>query len=362
MRMKQFEAANMRDALAKARSELGPQAVILSTKEIPPLTKLGLGKPRVRVTAAVDDEDPKRYGTSYLQASRQQRQDPAFSALQAAASQEQVHISPQATELQQRALQQQTAELDQALAALGRGLPSRNDPRSAQALRMARDPERRDYAQMVSRIAVQPPPWRKNGPHVVVLLGASGVGKTITAAKIAAQAKHYHGVQAGLLCADGMRIGAAEQLGAYANILELPFAAVRSPQSIQKALRRLRGCSLIIVDTPAASPRDQEQMEQIVSIQSAVQSRANSESLIVLSASQREEDQRASCKSFRIQGGADALIYTKIDEAEQLSCIADTTLASGLPISLLSASRQVLGKLIPAQPEYVARLAMHRAA
>lgn len=352
MRMKQFEAANMRDALAKARAEFGPQAVILSTKEIPPLTKLGLGRSRVRVTAAMDDEDPKRYGHSFFQPVEPK----PSAALHQAAGPDQGAASPQA------ALQQQTVELDQALAALGRNVSAREDPRSGEALRMARDPERRDYATMISRIAVQAPPWRKNGPQVVVLLGASGVGKTITAAKIAAQAKHYHGVQAGLLCADGMRIGAAEQLGAYANILELPFAAVRSPQSIQKALRRLRGCSLIIVDTPAASPRDHEQMGQVLAIQTAVQSRANCENLIVLSASQREADQRASCNSFRVQGGADALIYTKIDEAEQLSCIADTTLASGLPISLLSASRQVLGKLIPAQPEYVARLAMHRAA
>ena len=314
----------------------------------------------MRVTAAVDDEDPRRYGSSFFSQKlpTHSSSQPAGQDISAKASQvqDQVQLSSQT------ALQQQTAELDQALASLGRSLPSRNDPRSTAALRAARDKGRSDYAQMVSRIAVQAPPWRKNGPQVIMLMGASGVGKTITAAKIAAQAKHYHGVQAGLLCADGMRIGAAEQLGAYANILEVPFAAVRSPQSIHKALRRLRGCSLIIVDTPAASPRDPEQMSQVTAIQNAVQSRASSESLIVLSASQREDDQRASCQAFHAHGGADALIYTKIDVAEQLSCIADTTLASGLPISLLSASRQVLGKLIPAQPEYVARLALHRAA
>lgn len=348
MRMKQFEADNMRDALAKARAELGPQAVILTTKEIPSLTKLGIGRGRVRVTAAVDDEDPKRYGQSFFKpttAPKPKRNNLSLPSAPDKAGQ----------------LAKDTARLDEALAALGRSLPSRQDMRSAQALRVSCDTSRGDYEQLVQRIAVQPPPWRQNGPHVVVLLGASGVGKTITAAKIAAQAKHYHGVQAGLLCADAMRIGAAEQLGAYANILEVPFAAVRNAQSMQKALRRLRGCSLIIVDTPAASARDKEQLAQVIALQSAVQSRANSESLIVLSASQSGEDQRASCANFR-QSGADALIYTKIDEAEQLACIADTTLASGLPISLLSASRQVLGKLIPAQPEYVARLALHHAA
>jgi len=339
MKMKQYEAENLRDALAQARAELGPDAIVLSTQDLPPLTKMTGARQRIRITAAVD-ENPEglppansksRFGRSYLN----NTEDDA------------------------------SQQLDEALGRLERHNQNHGQAHyqaQQQATRIARDPQQNNFRSLIERITIHAPPWRENGPRVVVLVGASGVGKTVTAAKLAAQARHYHGVQTGLICADTQRIAAAEQLGAYANILELPFTALRSTNGIDKALKRLRGCSQIIVDTAGASPRDSEQISQVLSLQRAIQSRASTETLLVLSASQSIDDLIASSRRFSQQGLADALIFTKIDEAERLASIAETAVETSLPISLLSASKQVLGKLVPAQPEYLARLAYQQAA
>jgi flagellar biosynthesis protein FlhF len=239
MKMRQFEGPDMRSALAKARRELGPDAVIVSTQEIPPLTKLGLGRSKVRVTAAIDDSP-----TGLVSPLRR---------------------APAATGV---------GRLDKDLAALS--LRNQIDSRTAvqrDAVRSVISANSADARALMADIKVLPPPWRNGGPRSVVLVGATGVGKTVTAAKIAAQARYHHGCTAGLLCADAVRIGSVEQLSSYARILQLPFAYANDDRSIDAALKQLRGCSLVVVDTAATNPRDEIELEANARLVRAVQSR-----------------------------------------------------------------------------------------
>ena len=65
--------------------------------------------------------------------------------------------------------------------------------------------------------------------RVVALVGPTGVGKTTTVAKLAANFKLAHGVRVGLITVDTYRIAAVEQLKTYAEIIDLPLAVVNDP-------------------------------------------------------------------------------------------------------------------------------------
>ena len=72
----------------------------------------------------------------------------------------------------------------------------------------------------------------KKGPKVIFFIGPTGVVKTTTIAKIASKFSVESGRKVALLTADTYRIAAAEQLRTYANILEVPFRVIYSPEEI----------------------------------------------------------------------------------------------------------------------------------
>ncbi|MFH1810671.1 MAG: hypothetical protein ABIJ09_18150 [Pseudomonadota bacterium] len=327
MRMKQIEASTLKEALAQAHRELGPSAVLLATQEVPPLSKLGLGRPRVRITVSID-EPADRFGKPYLDTS--------------------LH---RAAERLDRALQHPESPAEEA-----RHQVARQALRAPQALKGAQ------LRELLSRLHVLPPPWRKDGPRVVLVVGASGVGKTVTSAKLAAHARHFHRCSSGLISADAVRIAGHDQLSSYARILNIPFSAVETSAELERALHQLRSCRLIIVDTAGCNPMVASELGEAVQLQNALRSRAQVETHLVISATQGSDDQLACCDAFVQARAVDALLFTKIDETRQPAQVVHTAVRSGLPVSLLSASSQVLGRLQAAQPEFLARLSMHDAA
>ncbi|MDR0391061.1 MAG: hypothetical protein LBH59_04070 [Planctomycetaceae bacterium] len=101
---------------------------------------------------------------------------------------------------------------------------------------------------------------------VVALVGATGVGKTSTIAKIAAYYKLRESRRVGLLTTDVFRIAAADQLQRYADMLEIQFETVSGTDRVQAALGRLVDCELILIDTPGANPLNEVKLRGINSI------------------------------------------------------------------------------------------------
>ena len=93
------------------------------------------------------------------------------------------------------------------------------------------------------------------GPAIIALVGPTGAGKTTTIAKLANHPSAFGSRSVGLLCLDTYRIGAVEQLRIYADLSQLPLAVAYESREIEGALRRLRGCDVILVDTAGRGPR-----------------------------------------------------------------------------------------------------------
>ena len=100
-------------------------------------------------------------------------------------------------------------------------------------------------------------------PTVISFIGPTGVGKTTTIAKLAAQYKLQRNTTVALLTIDTYRIAAVDQLRTYADIIDVPFSVVLSPEQLSRQLAQLSSCSLILVDTTGRSPKDDLRLAEL---------------------------------------------------------------------------------------------------
>lgn len=145
---------------------------------------------------------------------------------------------------------------------------------------------------------------------IVYIAGPTGVGKTTTIAKLAAEQLFKQGRKVGLITSDTYRISAVEQLRTYASILNMPLEVVQSPGDLQRALFRLEGCDLVLMDTAGRNYRNEM---LVAELQSLLARELKSETFLVLSLTSKSRDMKKIAEHFgRYQ--LDKVIFTKLDE------------------------------------------------
>lgn len=197
--------------------------------------------------------------------------------------------------------------------------------------------------------------WKQGDPQKrISLIGATGVGKTTTIAKLAAEAITQSGARVALVTIDTYRIAAVEQLKVYGEIMGLPVEVVLSPEQLQEAFRRHRDKDLILIDTAGRSPRDNvriDELNEFLGQDSTV------ENCLVLSATTEERLQQKTLNSFsRLPLGR--LIFTKLDESDRCGSLINIPARSNLPLAYLTNGQQVPEDLVLAEPQVVADLVM----
>ncbi|MCB1217324.1 hypothetical protein KDL44_08015 [bacterium] len=188
--------------------------------------------------------------------------------------------------------------------------------------------------------------------RVVALVGPTGVGKTTTIAKLAAQAVFSQDLRVAVVSMDNYRIAAAEQLRNYAEIMGLRFEIVFSPQEYAETLERLADFDLILVDTAGRSPNS---AEHIAETRVMLEAGQPDEVHLVLSAGMQLGDARRSLEAFSVLG-CGQLILSKLDECVGLGGIHNIGRLCSLPQSYFTTGQSVPEDIRSADPDFMTEL------
>lgn len=365
MRIKRYVAGTMQQAVSMVKADFGDDAVILHTKRFRRGGLFGLfGVPRVEVIAAVEPGTVKKRSP---QARRQQAQL------------EQAH---ETTEAVLRTLQDEVRSLKQLIGDQSRSgdslppgvrvaferLEAQEFPEAECYALMERvmndaDRDELDDAAAVWERVVDAlgsdietvEPWEfERTPVIVPLVGPTGVGKTTTIAKLAANFSILGKAKVGLVTVDTYRIAAVQQLRTYAGIIGIDLLVAYTPDELKDAVDRLSDKELILVDTAGRSQNNAMHMGEL---RSFLQVLPSPEVHLVLSATTRTQDMLDVASRFS-EIGFDRLIMTKLDETSVYGSLYHVPRLTGKPLAYLTTGQSVPDDIDVATGEQVARLIM----
>ena len=152
-------------------------------------------------------------------------------------------------------------------------------------------------------------------PSVILIAGLQGSGKTTFSAKLAKHLRNRKSKKPLLVAGDVYRPAAIDQLKVLAEQINVEVYSepeVKKPVKIAKnafSYAREKGCDVIIIDTAGRLAVDQEMMDEISSIKSAVKPH---EILFVVD-SMTGQDAVNTAKAFNDRLDFDGVVLTKLD-------------------------------------------------
>ncbi|MDH1476466.1 flagellar biosynthesis protein FlhF [Comamonas thiooxydans] len=163
----------------------------------------------------------------------------------------------------------------------------------------------------------QPAIYEQGG--VFALVGATGVGKTTTTAKLAALCAAKHGpASVGLITLDTYRIGGHDQLRTYARMLGMVAHQAHDKAALQDLLGLLQSKKMVLIDTTGVAPRDprKDEIMDVLAIDGVQQ-------LLAVNAAAQGDAQDDVMQAFKARGSQHAIL-TKVDEAVKVGPSVDT--------------------------------------
>lgn len=179
-------------------------------------------------------------------------------------------------------------------------------------------------------------------PHVVMLVGLQGSGKTTTAAKLALHLRR-HQQKPLLVAADTRRPAAIQQLQTLGKQLDIPVhsepSSVPPPTICANAVKRASdgAYSVVLLDTAGRLHIDDELMHELEEIKAHVHPQ---EVLLVVDAMTGQEAVRVA-NEFHRRVGVTGLILTKVDGDARGGAALSARAVTGVPIKFLGVGEKV---------------------
>jgi flagellar biosynthesis protein FlhF len=171
---------------------------------------------------------------------------------------------------------------------------------------------------------------------VFALIGATGVGKTTTTAKLAGLCARTHGPgSVGLITLDSYRVGAHEQLRAYGKMLGVVAHLAHDRAALKDLLGLLSNKKMVLIDTTGLAPRDPRKREMMDLLDIPGVKR-----LLVLNAGGHGDTLDDVVTSFK-QASSQQVIFSKIDEAVKLGPAIDAAVRHQLILRGVTTGQRV---------------------
>ena len=383
MQIKRYEAANMKEPLAKIKQDLGPEAIVISTKRLP-------GEKKLIEIMAARDEGPGGSGETRGAGGREikegQEKSLAFEDREIIGyfRKEMAELKALVQGIRQDNLSEEFADLKDSLQAffdilglrgqsreksiltriyqylVGRGISKARACKLLEEMKRGLPgheiPDFKGGLQIVEgliRGALKPSKDEK-GKRVKVFMGPTGVGKTTTLAKLAARYALEHKQAVGLITMDNYRIAAVEQSNVYARIMGLPLEVASEQDTFRRALHKFDDKDVILVDTPGKSRTDKDYLGLLRSL---VTENPDVETNLLLSLTSSRENMLDVILRYG-ELDCDQLIFTKIDECTRCGFLYDVIEQAGRPVSFVTTGQNVPQDIETAQPDRLAELIM----
>lgn len=395
MRIRRYTGKDAQEAMLKVKMDLGSEAVILSTRKVRKKGLAGLfAKPLTEVLAAID-EDYERKKSQASEAVTKAKQQPVIYNRQGKSAEEESKVESlenrvkkielvldriydsvakdKKTEMPEPAEKIQPAPaaiIKEEAAPASEEYESEKEALEGEALKTLRslltDNEIEPF--IIEKIVEKIKPFVKNlndydevcniagkvlvnvlgqpntiriredgKPTIVLFAGPTGVGKTTTLAKIAADYTLNKQKKIGLITADTYRIAAVEQLKTYAEILNIPVSVIYTPQEIQEAISQYSDKDLILIDTAGRSHKNAAQFAELKMLVSAA---GADEIFLVLSCSLGRLALREILNHYKFLNNY-KLLFTKLDEVLVPGIILNARCSTGKTLSYTTAGQSV---------------------
>ena len=173
----------------------------------------------------------------------------------------------------------------------------------------------------------------------IILAGPPGAGKTITAAKLAAEAK-VAGQSVFVATTDTKRAGGVEQLEAFTRILEIDLIVAPNASAMRDELPAPGGVDVTVIDTGGVNPFYDEDMQALTMLAD----KCGAELVFVLPAGGDALDCADMAAAFQ-QAGAKRMIVTRLEMTRRYGSILAAAHAGSLAFAGATVSAQVAENL-----------------
>jgi flagellar biosynthesis protein FlhF len=359
VRVRTFEAVDMKRALQLVKEELGPRAVIVSSRSVRrDRGRFGLlGRRVLEVTAAAEEsqsEQPPALRGPVDPAVAPPRGQGAYRDLWAIRQ----AVDPLIDEV--RGIRETVSTLDERASNGG-------DPQGAATQRLYYLLLLRGVDEPLARILVQRVLARvetgalgdldrlrlalagemradlaraeRGGPpgRIQIFVGPSGAGKTTTIAKLAARAARTAPDGVLVVTTDVHRVAAVEQMARFGEILGVPVESATGPDDFARVAARAHDREHVFVDTSGRSHREPATLRDLQALAEAVE---DAELLLVTPATARAVDSRETLSAYAALP-VSRLILTKLDETRVYGELYNAVIWSGRPIAAVTTGQAV---------------------
>ena len=346
MKLKSFFADSIEEAIAQARREMGPEAMLVHSKRSPAESRhLGV----YEVVCASDAE-------------------PAPGPVEKTETPRAPSIDNLAREVS--GVREQMERLARSLARCGGMAPVVSAPDLAATFTALTEAELdaaltyeiisslqapiepgalRDQVARLVRIDAslgRPQSARK----IAAFVGPPGAGKTSALIKLAVRYGIGVRKRVQLLTLDTYRIAAAEELQTYAAILGISCQVLDNSANFNQALAEHNQADLILIDTPGLG---RDEMDE--DLARALVNLKDIDTHLVLAASMRSRDLARAADQYSIFQ-PDKLLFTRLDETETFGPIVSQSVRLNLPVSFLASGQRIPEDIAPATKDAVLSL------
>jgi len=183
----------------------------------------------------------------------------------------------------------------------------------------------------------------------ILVVGPTGVGKTTTLAKIAANCILKYKKKVAFITTDTYRIAAIDQLKTYANILNAPIEVCYNLDDFQKATQAFANYDLVFIDTAGRNFRNRKYVEDLKHI---IDFQKDIETFLVLSLTSKQVDMEEIYQQFSLIS-IDKMIFSKADETSTFGSLYNMIYKKQKAAAYITNGQNVPDDFIAATPENV---------